>query len=94
MRVKIFHVASYKNPYQQRFFDTHLKACKIFRDGPLPGPFAIDAGARIFNKTTLTILHRKSRLSSIDRQTGATSTFVNVLSFIQHLRNEFITVVI
>lgn len=58
----------------------------MFLDGPLPGPFDIDAGALSFNRTTLTILHRKRRLSSIDKQTGATRTFVYGLSFIQHLK--------
>lgn len=48
----------------------------MFLDGPLLGPFDIEAGALSFNSTTLTILQRKSRLSSIDKHTGATSTFV------------------
>lgn len=57
----------------------------MFLDGPLPGPFDIEAGARSFSRTTRTMLHRKRRLSSIDKHTGATRTFVNGLSFIQHL---------
>lgn len=66
---------------------SYLKACRIFLDGPLPpAPFDIDAGARSFSSTTLTMLQRKSRLRSIDKHTGATSTFVKGLSFIQHLR--------
>lgn len=60
----------------------------MLRDGPLPGPLDIEAGALSFSRTTLTMLHRKSRLSSIDKHTGATRTFVNGLSFIQHLENE------
>lgn len=48
----------------------------MFRDGPLPGPFDIDAGALSFNNTTLTILHKKRRLSNMDKHTGATSTLV------------------
>lgn len=61
----------------------YLNAANIFLDGPLPcvpGP----AGALSFNNTTRTILQRKSKFNSIDRHTGATKTFVNELSFIQH----------
>lgn len=57
----------------------------MFLDGPLPGPFDIEAGARSFSSTTRTMLHRKRRLSSIDKHTGATRTLVKGLSFIQHL---------
>lgn len=64
----------------------YRNACRMLRDGPLPGPLDIDAGARSLSKTTLTMLQRKSRLSSIDKQTGATRIFVKGLSFIQHLK--------
>lgn len=64
----------------------YRNACKIFRDGPLPCPLAIDAGARSFSKTTRTMLQRKRRLSSILMQTGATRTFMYKLVFIQHLQ--------
>ena len=76
---------------RRRKEETYRTACRIFRDGPLPEPFDMGAaGARSLSSTTRTILHRKRRLSSIDKHTGATSTFVKGLSFIQHLRKRFI----
>ncbi len=64
---------------------TYRNACKIFREGPLfpCGP----SGAFNFNTNTRTMLHRNSKFSNIDTQTGATSTFVYRVSFIQHLWN-------
>lgn len=66
----------------------YLKACNIFRLGPLPGPLDMDAGALSLRRTTRTMLHRKRRLSSIDKHTGATRTFVYGLPFIQHLKQQ------
>lgn len=65
---------------------TYRNACIIFREGPLfpCGP----SGAFNFNTKTRTILHRNSKFSSIDTQTGATSTFVYTVSFIQHLEKK------
>lgn len=60
----------------------------MFRLGPFdcwPGV----TGALNFNKTTRTILHKNSRFNNMDKQTGATSTFVNGLESIQHLKKKF-----
>lgn len=64
------------------FFAFYRNACSIFLDGAPPcGP----AGARNFMNNTRTILQRNSKFIIIDIHTGATSMFVNGVSFIQQL---------
>lgn len=55
----------------------------MFLDGP-PAPCG-PAGALNFNNSTRTMLHKNSKFNIIEIQTGATSTFVYGVSFIQQL---------
>lgn len=69
--------------------NNYLKACKTVLDGP---PACRPAGAFNFNKSTLTILHKNNRFKNIERQTGATKTFVYGPSSFQQLKKRFILV--
>lgn len=62
---------------------THLNACKIFLDGALAP--CEPAGDFNFINRTRTMLHRNTKFSRMDKQTGATSIFVYSVSAIQQL---------